>query len=98
MIVIPRSQVNFKATAYKGAWTTYFRSFIPDVWVAYGVAIVGILGAMILINVVSMTVQSSRTGSKQGHRYNFLGTCFMIFGMLCQQGKCKDESKKQANL
>ena len=90
--------MNFKATAYKGAWTTYFRSFIPEVWVAYGVAIVGILGAMTLINLVTMTVQSSRTGSTLGHRYNFMGTYFMIFGMLCQQGKCKDESKKQADL
>ena len=95
--MIYRSQVNFKATAYKGAWTTYFRSFIPEVWVAYGVAIVGILGAMTLINLVTMTVQS-RTGSKLGHRYNFMGISFMIFGMLCQQGKGKDESKKQSNL
>ena len=84
-----RSQVYFKATASKGAWTTYFRSFILEVWIAYGVSIAGAIGVMVLINQLA----SSRTSSTMCQRLDFLGACFIIAGTICQQGKLPSDTQ-----
>ena len=80
-------QVYFKATQANGSWSTYVKSFIPSLWMAFGGTVVLAMGVMVATYVLAVRTGSrGSTKDRQFDGFDIFGSCFIIYGALCQQG------------
>ena len=77
----------FKADPTRGSWDTYFKSFIPTVWVVYAATISLVVGIMATIYILVTQRKLNIKDEDNSHEFDIFGSCFLVFGSLCQQGK-----------
>ena len=77
----------FKADPTRGSWDTYFKSFSPTVWAVYAATINLIMGIMATIYIVATQRKLNIQDDDDSHEFDIVGSCFLVFGSLCQQGR-----------
>ena len=77
----------FKTKSNEGSWTTYFRSFAKDVWLTFAAGLTAVLIIFGSFCLISKRTHSQEDQAERTNEMDFPGLCFVLLGILCQQGK-----------